>query len=621
MSLGLILASSNKIMIGADSRLSMTMNGLNYAAGTARKIEQIDNSVVFSSGHGVVSRRIMDSFKSCSAKTVDNLKLIMIEEMNKYLEESKNFNFSEEYDFKKKLVADMTYCCFENNLPVIYNICSRTNYKVIRETCTNEESAFAAVGVQVEEAVSLAKQLRNKLSPLELYPEVYSRLANEQVGGQLTVYTLTNGKVIHNLTCPILDRKPIRRYEEQFNLTNEDGFFIDKNVNGTMDRVVWLDLDGNLNAKSGHFKDSFITDGQIVGATLKIGSGNHVFKADYNGIYLGSENFNDAPFRVGLDGILYAKSAHLKDSFITDGELVGGSLRIGSGDRVLHVNKDGIYLGNDNPNLASFWVTPEGKLYLRGPNGQLFINTEDGFADFNGMDVRGIGAIDAELLAANMLSVQDGIISNLTAGRLSTLTNAALNNWSNYIRIEGNSTAYITGKVKPGSEVHKTLSDGRPLYWVSSEKKGLMTVEPTAWPVMVYDMEEKEKMKFYFEGDGQEAYPIIDMGEGDLRGYGKGSIIKPKGSFDLVYSNSNYGRERSLKLHDDGISVISENGQFIAKSKDFNFIVDQGEYKIGLSNGTIFEVSPTGVNMDIQGNINIKATGVVTINGQQIKLN
>ena len=45
-----------------------------------------------------------------------------------------------------------------------------------------------------------------------------------------------------------------------------------------------------------------------------------------------------------------------------------------------------------------------------------------------------------------------------------------------------------------------------------------MTTEVTPWPVMVYEMEDKTKMKLYFEGDGEVAYPIIDLGEGDTRG-------------------------------------------------------------------------------------------------------
>lgn len=141
-----------------------------------------------------------------------------------------------------------------------------------------------------------------------------------------------------------------------------------------------------------------------------------------------------------------------------------------------------------------------------------------------------------------------------------------------------------------------------------------------------------------FVGSGSNAFPVSINGEGDgmkkfdsnnpidpsMAGEnmsGVGFMSKPNGSYDMLYFSSNYGRERSMKLNDDGISVISENGQFVAKSKDFNFIVDQGTYKIGLANGTVFEVSPSGVSMDVIGNINIKATGTITMNGQRINLN
>lgn len=148
------------------------------------------------------------------------------------------------------------------------------------------------------------------------------------------------------------------------------------------------------------------------------------------------------------------------------------------------------------------------------------------------------------------------------------------------------------------------------------------------------------KIKSYntFVGSGTEAFPVLMNGEGDgMRKFdsanpidpsmagenmsGRGFLSKPNGSYDMFYFSSNFGRVRSVRLRDDGITVVSEAGKFIAKSKDFNFLVDEGTYKIDLANGTVFEVSPTGVNMDVKGNIAIKATGVITMNGQRINLN
>ncbi len=49
-------------------------------------------------------------------------------------------------------------------------------------------------------------------------------------------------------------------------------------------------------------------------AALEVGTGNRSFKADGSGLWLGSNLFANAPFRVGMDGSIYIESA--------DGKLV-----------------------------------------------------------------------------------------------------------------------------------------------------------------------------------------------------------------------------------------------------------------------------------------------------------
>jgi len=47
---------------------------------------------------------------------------------------------------------------------------------------------------------------------------------------------------------------------------------------------------------------SSVVDGQIKGGTIEIGSGNSIFKATSEGVYIGDSTFSNAPFKVGLDG-------------------------------------------------------------------------------------------------------------------------------------------------------------------------------------------------------------------------------------------------------------------------------------------------------------------------------
>ncbi|PZT54356.1 hypothetical protein [Paenibacillus silvae] len=221
----------------------------------------------------------------------------------------------------------------------------------------------------------------------------------------------------------------------------------------------------------------------------------------------------------------------------------------------------------------------------------------------NHWDMVGLGALDTELLAANILTAQDGIISNLTAGKLSTLTNAALQGWSDYVRIEDNSVKWITGRVKPGSGVQKTLPDGRKLYWTTAEQMGLMTVEVTTWPVMVYDMEEKIKKEDTFEGSGDAAQPVRKVGTGDGGANDQAKFVETKynGGIKGIYRASNNGRIRSIDLADGGIALSSENGLVQVTTKNFTVASENGVVKIGNSSGCLIE-------MGLDGKMRFKAT-------------
>ena len=74
---------------------------------------------------------------------------------------------------------------------------------------------------------------------------------------------------------------------------------------------------------------------------MQIGSGNAIFKADTNGIYLGSSNYNYAPFRVSLSGHLVATSADIQ------GNIDCSSLKIAGTNVLDSLNKiNGNYLSN-----------------------------------------------------------------------------------------------------------------------------------------------------------------------------------------------------------------------------------------------------------------------------------
>ncbi len=98
--------------------------------------------------------------------------------------------------------------------------------------------------------------------------------------------------------------------------------------------------------------------GALSGGTISIGSGDSIFKADSNGIYLGNATFGSAPFRVSLAGVLTATSGTFS------GEINGGTINIGGNDASsFHVDSAGqmwLGAGNSGFDSAPFRVTAGG---------------------------------------------------------------------------------------------------------------------------------------------------------------------------------------------------------------------------------------------------------------------
>ena len=74
---------------------------------------------------------------------------------------------------------------------------------------------------------------------------------------------------------------------------------------------------GNLSAAGGTFS------GALSGGTISIGSGNSIFKADTNGIYLGNATFASAPFGVTPGGALTATNANITGIINSTGGTIG----------------------------------------------------------------------------------------------------------------------------------------------------------------------------------------------------------------------------------------------------------------------------------------------------------
>jgi hypothetical protein len=340
-------------------------------------------------------------------------------------------------------------------------------------------------------------------------------------------------------------------------------------------------------------------------------------------------------FWADLDGTIIANSIQIRNSFVLD-----SSITLGRHPNIIRLDPygGGFWAGDIDPSLAPAHIAMDGtatfsKLIVKDKNNKLLIDAANGYVDFGLMDIIGVGAISAELLSASFVAANYGYISDLTAERLSTLSRAAIQGWTNYLTAESNAVKFISGRVS-GAGTQEKLPDGRLLYWVNSSQTGLMTTEETSWPVMKYPMEEKLKMILSFSGQGDEAFPRIYMGLGDGvvkdPAYNDGQntenstnksarafISKPAGSFDIEYFTTNYAKERSLIFRDTGIYIKSEQNVLNTLAKIYQLgIEENGELTIQHANGAKIYIDVNGkIKIEAFNGIDIIANGTVNISG------
>ncbi len=87
---------------------------------------------------------------------------------------------------------------------------------------------------------------------------------------------------------------------------------------------------GSLSAAAGTFT------GALQGGTISIGTGDSIFKADTNGIYLGNATFASAPFRVSPAGALTATNASIS------GNITATSLTLSAGVTISNTQVSGL---------------------------------------------------------------------------------------------------------------------------------------------------------------------------------------------------------------------------------------------------------------------------------------
>ncbi|MDY8021276.1 hypothetical protein [Paenibacillus polymyxa] len=622
---------------------------------------EIDDAIIFCSGTMDISYEVMRQFKVSNDKSIVNLSSIA-----KYTYETYKHNY---------LSPTLEILYLKNDKGVINNFqISYYNDFSIVENIVDEGIGIFAGGVQTKEALSFLEEALLHSSAISIektFSELFDHLSCEEIGGFLKVFKVdshpqvifqkkiieyealqrinTNynqnlviaemvlGKIIlgervvigdttgvftiegSKLTIQdrckrevvklgLLEENPdkfglrFNRFEEpnvcgndkvlnKFTFDNADGFKLERNRNGSFEKTLYTSPDGDLFMK-GNFQ---------------AGEGENVLRIDKDGFAVGASIWSQAPFRANYQGQVWMVGADISDSVVVDSKF-----QVGSGNRIVVIDQNGLRLGSADENTANAVIRMDGSARFKNveitkPDGTKLMNSLNGDLHLNNFSIIGAGMVDAQLMAANIFAGDSGVITDLTAGRLSTLTNAAISDWSNYITIEGNKARWITGKVTQGEQ--KKLPDGRLLYWETSAQSGKYTINETPWPVYVYDTSQNQKVKMEdgFEGSGDASTPYRKMGIGDgaTETSGVGWIKKPNGSFDFIYGASNTGKERSLKLGDEGVFVTSDTGKINLMGKQIDIIGDQGDIKI--SNG--------------KASIVLSADGKITFNGTRFDFN
>lgn len=122
--------------------------------------------------------------------------------------------------------------------------------------------------------------------------------------------------------------------------------------------------------QSTYISQTLIASPSIQGGNIAIGSGNNIFKADENGIYLGNASFSSAPFRVNMAGQVTSS-----DITITGGNITGAAnINVTSDVRVgnkIHLNGANFGNGIDwGDSRYEIYTDPGGgSLRLKAPSG------------------------------------------------------------------------------------------------------------------------------------------------------------------------------------------------------------------------------------------------------------
>ncbi|MHB8065274.1 MAG: hypothetical protein ACYDG2_22130 [Ruminiclostridium sp.] len=215
MSLSIIVANNEVLYQSCDSRMCVSENEKYYATNDdVRKIQIIHNKIIFGSGNCLLIHTIWEDFKNQPDGSLEKLQQIA---------QIRSKEFTDSLGEEKLKEIYTTYCGIQflgltisewaDNKPKIsYMLNNEGNFKITSTTPKEGYAKAIASGCKTEEVQKyINKAFYEYRNINKFYTDIYSKYADEQIGGTLRIYKIENGEITFFAKEKIIDSKEILR--------------------------------------------------------------------------------------------------------------------------------------------------------------------------------------------------------------------------------------------------------------------------------------------------------------------------------------------------------------------------------------------------------------------------
>lgn len=205
------------------------------------------------------------------------------------------------------------------------------------------------------------------------------------------------------------------------------------------------------------------------------------------------------------------------------------------------------------------------RLLVKGSAGEVFIDARIGLIDFSAFKMI-VGQLRAENIYSDIITAQDGFISDLVVNRVKTMDSAFALSGGDYIHIQENYIKFIEA-TSSGSSSQAYDFNGNAMFWTDGSHEQ-RTLKNTGHPVMVSNFEETEKMKIHFTTMDGEKVPVIEMSVDGSGSSNMGYIYKTSENMVMEYYNTGSSLRR-IRLREEGTVIDNKSGNVVIMGGGF----------------------------------------------------